>query len=59
MNSTTPTEATASGTVRVDDELLAQWLDDHDIALGCECANPALQIERWDHEAANPPRKPY
>lgn len=26
-------------------------LDDFDIALGCECANPALQIERWMQEA--------
>lgn len=22
-----------------------------DLALGCECANPALQIERWSQEA--------
>ena len=25
--------------------------EDHDIALGCECADPALQIERWSLEA--------
>ncbi len=25
---------------------------DEDIALGCECADPALQIERWGQEAA-------
>jgi hypothetical protein len=25
--------------------------DDFDYALGCECADPALQIERWDQEA--------
>lgn len=32
------------------------WDFDDDLALGCECANPALQIERWDqeHEAAAP-----
>ncbi len=24
---------------------------DEDIALGCECADPALQIERWGQEA--------
>ena len=24
--------------------------EDPDIALGCECADPALQIERWQHE---------
>lgn len=33
-------------------EASARWLDDADDAmLGCECANPALQIERWDQEA--------
>ena len=26
-------------------------LDDPDVALGCECADPALQIERWAQEA--------
>lgn len=25
--------------------------EDYDIALGCECADPALQIERWSVEA--------
>jgi hypothetical protein len=25
--------------------------DDSDYALGCECADPALQIERWTQEA--------
>jgi hypothetical protein len=24
---------------------------DEDVALGCECADPALQIERWGQEA--------
>lgn len=35
----------------------ARWLSlDDDIALGCECANPALQIERWGQEVqAFPP----
>lgn len=26
---------------------------DDDIPLGCECADPALQIERWRQEAPN------
>jgi hypothetical protein len=26
--------------------------DDFDYALGCECADPALQIERWSQEAS-------
>ena len=28
-----------------------RWpVDDPDIAIGCECADPALQIERWQQE---------
>jgi len=28
-----------------------RWLSvDDDLALGCECADPALQIERWGQE---------
>lgn len=34
------------------DENFAQWQMDDDVALGCECADPALQIERWGQEAA-------
>lgn len=29
--------------------------DDFDFALGCECADPSLQIERWMQEAAGEP----
>ena len=29
----------------------AASFEDYDIALGCECADPALQIERWNVEA--------
>jgi hypothetical protein len=29
----------------------AAALEDIDFALGCECADPALQIERWSQEA--------
>jgi hypothetical protein len=50
MNTMTLNEAPAGGTGRVGDEALMQWMEDDDIALGCECANPALQIERWHHE---------
>ena len=29
----------------------ARWLSEHDdLALGCESADPALQIERWGQE---------
>ena len=30
----------------------AHAFDDADYALGCECADPSLQIERWGQEAA-------
>lgn len=29
-------------------------LRDEDVALGCECAHPALQIDCWGEEAAKP-----
>jgi hypothetical protein len=29
----------------------ASSTEDFDYALGCECADPALQIERWGQEA--------
>lgn len=29
--------------------------DDSDYALGCECADPSLQIERWMHEVRSGP----
>lgn len=33
----------------------ANWSDDgDDVALGCECADPALQIDRWDQETFRP-----
>jgi hypothetical protein len=34
----------------------ARWLGfDDDLAFGCECADPALQIERWREEATSSP----
>ena len=27
--------------------------EDFDFALGCECADPSLQIERWGQEAGS------
>ena len=34
----------------------ARWVDiADDVALGCECANPYLQIERWAQEIFPPP----
>lgn len=34
-------------------EAAAPRFEDADYALGCECANPALQIERWLQEAGD------
>ena len=32
-------------------EAASRWAaEDYDYALGCECADPALQIERWGME---------
>lgn len=31
----------------------APAFEDCDYALGCECADPALQIERWGQESAS------
>jgi hypothetical protein len=33
-------------------EALGGWVQDDDLALGCECADPALHIEMWQCEAA-------
>ncbi len=51
MNSALPTPLQASGIRPISDERLVLRPVDDDIALGCECANPALQIERWGQEA--------
>ena len=34
---------------------LTQGVDDEDIAIGCECANPALQIDVWRNEESAQP----
>ena len=38
---------------------LGPWSIDDEIPLGCECANPALQIERWGQEAPSSQQKSY
>jgi hypothetical protein len=32
----------------------SRWTEEADFALGCECADPALQIEQWCQEAPVP-----
>jgi hypothetical protein len=49
-NNQLPLDGTRPAAALVD--TTARWLSqDDDIALGCECANPALQIERWGQES--------
>jgi hypothetical protein len=51
-----PAHAQASVTVL---ETTARWLALHeDVGLGCECADPSLQIERWVHEMQSFPLTP-
>jgi hypothetical protein len=38
---------------------LAAMDDAYGFALGCECADPALQIERWRQETAAPQGEPH
>jgi hypothetical protein len=33
--------------------------NEEDVAIGCECANPALQIECWGAEATAQPLHPF
>jgi hypothetical protein len=47
MQSTT--QSAAAMPVMMDS--FASGFDDSDYALGCECADPSLQIERWGQEA--------
>jgi len=50
----TPSEPTRSFAPALEMQVIdasARWLDeDSEAMLGCECANPALQIERWGQE---------
>jgi hypothetical protein len=46
----TPTEPSMVGTAALTAAGTAEF---EDVALGCECANPALQIERWHQEAGD------
>jgi hypothetical protein len=41
------------------DAMASRWLIDEDVALGCECANPALQIDCWGQEPVKPKRELY
>lgn len=46
-----PAAASAASLPAMFDAIAVSGPDDLDYALGCECADPALQIERWLQEA--------
>jgi hypothetical protein len=50
MNSSQQSQASIDSNVR-EPGADATIEDENEIPLGCECANPALQIERWGQEA--------
>lgn len=51
MNNSPTQQPQASGAYLPVPEGTIRWAEEHDVALGCECADPALQIERWCAEA--------
>jgi hypothetical protein len=51
MQPSTPT----TGAMPVVIESASYGFEDSDYALGCECADPALQIERWGQDASAAP----
>jgi hypothetical protein len=54
FSTTPPTAAHHTASTAAADLSPCRWSDD-DVALGCECANPTLQIERWGQEASAQP----
>ena len=53
MNSSQQSQASIDSNARELGSDAGKWPfeDENEIPLGCECANPALQIERWGQEA--------
>lgn len=47
-----PHHSSASPAAAVGHHTVQCVIDDEDVVLGCESANPALQIERWGQEVA-------
>jgi hypothetical protein len=54
-----PTNFSTPRRVAVDFMQIDSRLDEEDAAIGCECANPALQIESWCDEAAAQPLQQF
>lgn len=52
MSQMQPTSSNAATQAAALADIAVSWpIEDPDLALGCECADPALQIERWAQEA--------
>ncbi|MDB5896594.1 MAG: hypothetical protein JWP41_196, partial [Ramlibacter sp.] len=45
------TQSSAAAMPVMLDSFASSAFDDSDYPLGCECADPSLQIERWGQEA--------
>jgi hypothetical protein len=45
------TQSSAAAMPVMMDSFASSAFDDSDYPLGCECADPSLQIERWGQEA--------
>jgi hypothetical protein len=59
FNSQPPARQQQSTTAAQSPANLSAWQFDDDLAIGCECANPALQIERWAQEEAAQPTRDF
>lgn len=51
MPETHPTAPATAGVSPASLDAASRWAtEDYDFALGCECADPTLQIERWGQQ---------
>jgi len=59
MDSSQQSLATSNSSAYEPGNDAGRWSIEDEIPLGCECANPALQIERWGQEAPPGLHEPY
>lgn len=59
MNSYQQSLAAINSTAHEPGSDAGRWSIEDDVPLGCECANPALQIERWGQETPPGVPEPY
>jgi hypothetical protein len=58
MDSSQQSLATSNPSAYAPGKDACQWSIEDEIPLGCECANPALQIERWRQEVPSGVHEP-